>query len=128
MTITVGPAQSLRAAVPGDQAHHLITTFGILGSVCGGIGGAALTLRNQSLAGLALAELALALAAAVLIAVCGLTRARQDERARRDELARQDVLARPDVLARQDVLARPVALAQETERSPREPRRRGAVR
>jgi len=94
MTIMVGPAQSWRAAVPGDQAHHLITTFGILGSACGGISGAVLTLRNPNLTVLALAELGLALVAALLITACSIARARQEERGRQDERARRLELAR----------------------------------
>ena len=50
-------------------------TFGILGSVVTGTAGAVLTLRiAPRLTGLALAELVLALAAALIIAVCRLSR------------------------------------------------------
>ena len=81
----VGPDQrwgTAEGTVPPDQAHHLITTFGILGSACTGIAGAVLTLRiAPSLTAPALAELALALLAAVLTAACSLTRARRDEQA-----------------------------------------------
>jgi len=63
---------SIRGLVLADQAHHLITTFGILGSVATGTGAAVLTLQSVADAvGLAYAELALALIAAVAIAVCG---------------------------------------------------------
>lgn len=72
LEIRVGPAQPLRAAkgkVLPDQVHHLITTVGVLGSVIAGITGALLTLRISSgLTAPALAELALAVAAAALIA------------------------------------------------------------
>jgi hypothetical protein len=71
LEIRVGPAQPLGAAkgkVPPDQAH-LITMVGVLGSVIAGITGAVLTLRISSgLTAPALAELALAVAAAALIA------------------------------------------------------------
>jgi hypothetical protein len=62
--------------IPADQAHHLITTFGILASLATGIGAAVLTLQSVAGAvGLAYAELAVALIAAVVIAVCGSTSA-----------------------------------------------------
>lgn len=75
LQIDVGPLPkgwgSAKATVPADQAHHLITTSGILGSVAAGIGGAAFTLQAVSGAvTLAYAELMLAFVAAVLIAVC----------------------------------------------------------
>jgi hypothetical protein len=72
LEIRVGPAQQLPAAggkVPPDRAHHLITVIGVLGSVIAGITGAVLTLRiSASLTAPALAELALAVTAAALIA------------------------------------------------------------
>lgn len=72
LEIQVGPAQPRGAAegkVPPDQAHHLITTSGVLGSVIAGITGAVLTLRiSPGLAAPALAELALAVTSAALIA------------------------------------------------------------
>jgi hypothetical protein len=72
LTIKIGPAQLAEGTVPPDQARHLITTFGILGSIVSGIGGAVLTLHvAPTLIALAFAELVAALAAAALIAVCG---------------------------------------------------------
>ena len=71
LIITVRPAQLAEKTVPG-QTRHLITTLGIVGSVWSGIGGLVVTLRASSVpVALAFAELALALAAAVLIAICG---------------------------------------------------------
>ena len=59
-----------RGRVAPDQANYLIMTFGILGSVVTGTAGAVLTLRiAPRLTGLALAELVLALAAVLIIAV-----------------------------------------------------------
>jgi hypothetical protein len=58
--------------VPSAEAHHLVTTFGMVASGVTGTVGAVLTLRiDQHLAGIALAELILAFAIAMLIAVCG---------------------------------------------------------
>lgn len=72
MKINVKSLGTGAGTVPPDQARHLVTTFGILGSVFSGIGGVVLTLHiAPRLGGLALAELVLALAAAVLIAACG---------------------------------------------------------
>lgn len=72
LKIEVGPAQpweSPKGKVMPDQAHDLITTCGVLGSVIAGIAGAVLTLRRSSgLTAPALAELALAGASAALIA------------------------------------------------------------
>jgi hypothetical protein len=72
LEIQVGPAQpwgTARGRVPPDQANHLISAFGALGSATAGIAGAVLTLRiNAGLTGPAYAELALALVAAALIA------------------------------------------------------------
>jgi hypothetical protein len=82
MTISLRPDQFGGSAevgnVPADQAHHLITTFGVVVIGFGGIGGAVLTfyISSRSMA-LALAELALALAIAVLIAVCSRGSARR---------------------------------------------------
>jgi hypothetical protein len=80
LKLTVGPA-SAGGTVPGDAAHHFITTAGIVGSVAAGIAGAVITLRisggvlalhvSSGLTILALAELALGLIGAVLVAVCG---------------------------------------------------------
>jgi hypothetical protein len=75
LNIEVGPDRvggTAEGNVPPDQAHHLITTFGLMGSGVIGVGGAALTLSiAPHFAVFALAELALALAIAVLIAACG---------------------------------------------------------
>jgi hypothetical protein len=58
--------------VPPRRAHHLVTTSGMVGSCVTGTAGAVLTLRvDHALAGIALAELVLALAIAVLVAACG---------------------------------------------------------
>jgi hypothetical protein len=66
--------------VPADQADHLITTFGIAGSIVTGTAGAVVTLRIAPwLTAIALAELALALAGAALIALC--SRAHRTSRA-----------------------------------------------
>jgi hypothetical protein len=71
LIIKVGPAQLAEGTVPPDQARHLITTFGILGCVVAGIGGAVLTLHAApGLIALAIAELAVALAGAAFIALC----------------------------------------------------------
>lgn len=74
LKISVGPIQHLstEGTVSPDQAHHLVTTFGLLASVVAGVGGAVLTLHvvhGTTGVVLAFAELALALVAAVLIAV-----------------------------------------------------------
>jgi hypothetical protein len=92
LTIKVGPEQRWGAAegsVPGEQAHYLITTFGVLGTIfgilgcaCAGVTGAVLTLEDSRLAGLALAELILAFVAMILIAACGLTIAGRQNRAK----------------------------------------------
>jgi hypothetical protein len=74
LQMSIGPSLkqwgTFRGRVPADQAHHLITTFGILGSAAAGIGGAVFTPQDSSGPALAYAELALALIAAVLIALC----------------------------------------------------------
>jgi hypothetical protein len=77
MTITLGPAQ-LGGTAEGNHAHYLIATFGIVVSNLIGVGGAVLTLHTAAnLTTLALAELGLAFAAAVLIAVCSRRRGRK---------------------------------------------------
>jgi hypothetical protein len=71
LTLQLGPAQQWGTAqgkVPPEQAHHLITTFGIVSSVIAGIAGSVLTLRIAAgLTVAAYAELGVALAAAALI-------------------------------------------------------------
>ncbi len=80
LEIQVGPVVpwgTAKGRVPPGQTHYLITTFGVLGSVVTGTAGAVLTLRiAPRLTGLALAELILALAGALIIAACGLARER----------------------------------------------------
>lgn len=87
MMITLGPAQQWgtdKGTIPCSPAHHLVTTLGILGSAVTGTGGAVLTLRaSPGLTALAFAELALALAAAVLITVCSHTRATHKSKGRK---------------------------------------------
>lgn len=57
--------------VPTSQVDHLVTTFGIAGSIFTGIAGAVVTLRlAPGLTVIAVAELVLALAGAALIALC----------------------------------------------------------
>jgi hypothetical protein len=72
LTVQLGPARRWGAAkgkVPPEQAHHLITTFGIVSIVIAGIVGSVLTLRIAAgLTVAAYAELGVALAAAALIA------------------------------------------------------------
>jgi hypothetical protein len=77
LEVRVGPVPwgKAKGRVAPDQASYLIMTFGILGSVVTGTAGAVLTLRiAPPLTGLALAELVLALAAALIIAVGRLSR------------------------------------------------------
>jgi hypothetical protein len=62
---------SFTSRVPADQAHHLITTLGILVSAIAGIAGAVQTFHATRDPLPVYAELALALIAAVLVAVCG---------------------------------------------------------
>jgi hypothetical protein len=63
---------SAEGTVPPAAARHLIAAFGILGCVVTGITGAVLTLRiGPGLTILALAELVVALASAMMIAVGG---------------------------------------------------------
>lgn len=72
LEVRVGPVPwgKARGRVAPDQANYLIMTFGILGSVVTGTAGAVLTLRiAPRLTGLALAELVLALATVLIIAV-----------------------------------------------------------
>lgn len=62
---------SAEGIVPSAEAHHLITTFGLMGSVITGTTSAVLTLRIDSrLTALAILELALTAMVAVLIVVC----------------------------------------------------------
>jgi hypothetical protein len=87
LTIKLGPTELAKGTVPADQARHLITTFGILASVCSGIGGAVLTLRAApapTVLVLVLAELVVALAGATLIAACGRAPAKR-KRGRADQ-------------------------------------------
>jgi hypothetical protein len=97
LEIQVGPAQqwgTAKGKVPPEQAHHLITTFGVLGSVVAGIAGAVLTLSiGSGLTAPALAELALALTAAVLIAVRRATGRQQNSRQR---FSGSDAARRPE--------------------------------
>ncbi len=80
LMISIGPAPqwgTAKGLVPADQAHHLVTTFGILGSLVTGTGGAVLILRaGPGFTVSAYAELALALVCAVLIAACSRTGAK----------------------------------------------------
>ena len=73
LTISLRPTQmggTAEATVPADQAHHLITTFTLLGSTVTGIGGAVLMLyMNRNLVVPAIGALVLAFVAAVLIAI-----------------------------------------------------------
>lgn len=85
MHVILGPAPSWKAAVPSDQAHHLITTTGIVVITCTAIGCAVLTSRDSSLTGLALAELILAFLAAALVAACGVIRAGKRQSAKSPE-------------------------------------------
>ena len=79
LMITVGPTERWRASgrVPSDEAHHLITTFGVLTSTVAGIGGAVLTLNvANGTTGVAFAAaiLTLSLIATILITVVGRSR------------------------------------------------------
>ena len=65
------PQGSLTGLVPAGQAHYLITTFGIVLAAAAGIGGAVLTLHATGDALTVYSELAIALIAVVLIAICG---------------------------------------------------------
>ncbi len=80
LEIRVVPARSWGTAkdrIPPGQARYSTMTFGIVANVVTGTAGAVLTLRiAPRLSGLALAELILALAAAVLIAARGPARNR----------------------------------------------------
>jgi len=72
LEISVAPDQRARGRVPFDHARYLITTLGILGSAATGTGGAILVLYvAPRLTIVVIAELALALVAAVLIVGCG---------------------------------------------------------
>jgi hypothetical protein len=74
LQVSIGPSPkrwgTFRGRVPDDQARHLITTFGILGAATAGIGGAVFTPQGSSGPAVDFGELALALIAAVLIALC----------------------------------------------------------
>jgi hypothetical protein len=80
LRLTVGPATA-GGTVPSVEARYLITAFGIAACITAGIAGVILTLRIASrvaalragdgITVLALAELGLGLAGAVLIALCG---------------------------------------------------------
>jgi hypothetical protein len=80
LMISIGPAPqwgTAKGLVPADQAHHLVTTFGILGSLVTGAGTAVLTLRaGPGFTAAAYAELVLTLACAMLIAFCSRTGAK----------------------------------------------------
>jgi hypothetical protein len=80
LMISIGPAPqwgTAKGLVPADQAHHLVTTFGILGSLVTGAGAAVLTLQaGPSFTVVAYAELVLALVCAMLIAFCSRTGAK----------------------------------------------------
>jgi uncharacterized membrane protein YeaQ/YmgE (transglycosylase-associated protein family) len=94
LEVRVGPVPwgKAKGRVAPDQATYLIMTFGILGSVVTGTAGAVLTLRiAPRLTGLALAELVLALAAALIIAVCRLSREQAPyPKSNRRQMARAD--------------------------------------
>ena len=89
LTISVGPTQlggSAKGTVPPDQAHYLITTFGILGCAITGCAAATITLRigpAHAAPAIALAELAFALMAAILVALCGRTPVRRKSNRRK---------------------------------------------
>jgi hypothetical protein len=91
LEIRVGPVTpwgTAKGRVPPDQTSYFIMTFGVLGSVVTGTAGAVLTLHiARGLTGLALAELTLALAAALIIAACNLVQ----ELTRRTKRRRQAV-------------------------------------
>jgi hypothetical protein len=80
LEIRVGPARpwgTAKGRIPPDQAWYFILTFGILADVITGTAGAILTMRiAPGLTAVALAELILALAAALLTAACGVARER----------------------------------------------------
>ena len=83
LVIKVGPSQLAEGTVPPEHARHLITTFGVLGCVFTGVGGAVLTLHiAATLTILAFTELALALAASALIVACSRAAARGPARRR----------------------------------------------
>jgi len=78
LEIQVGPATpwgTAKGKLPPDQASYFVMTFGALGCVVTGVAGSVLTLRvAPGLTVAALAELALALITALIIAVCGIVR------------------------------------------------------
>jgi hypothetical protein len=70
------------AIVPPGQARHMITVTGLLGSVITGTTAAVLTLHTSTgLVAPAYAELALALVAALLVAICHFAGGRRDSTA-----------------------------------------------
>jgi hypothetical protein len=71
LKLSVTPWGSFISRVPADQAHHLITTFGIMVSAVAGTVGAVLVFHATRDALPVYAMLGLALVAAVLVAVCG---------------------------------------------------------
>ncbi len=72
LTIDARILKTTEEIVPPGEAHRLAATFGLVASGVTGTAGAVLTLRiDRGLAGIALAELVLALAIAVLVAACG---------------------------------------------------------
>jgi hypothetical protein len=77
--LTVVVTDDPRSGQPGqrDGRRHLMTTFGILGSACAGIGGAVLTARGSHPGSLPYAELALAFIGVLLIAALGFACARR---------------------------------------------------
>ena len=90
LRIAVQPWGMAEGTVPPDQAHLLITIFGILSSASSGIGGAVLTVHvAPNLTTLAYAELALAFVATVFIGVCGLAPALRKRKRRKFVAARQ---------------------------------------
>ena len=80
LEIQAGPLMPCGTApgrTPPDQVNHLIVTLGVVGSAVTGTAGAVLIVRiAPGQAGLALADLVLALAAALVIAAYGMTRDR----------------------------------------------------
>ena len=72
MKVTARRWLTAEGTVPQADARHLISTFGIVGCVVAGCASAVLTMHaGDGLTSVAFAELAVALAAAILIAVCG---------------------------------------------------------
>lgn len=74
MRIKVGPdgwGGSVDGVVPNGQAHHFISTLGIMGSTWAGLLAAAYSTQHSSAVALPLAELGTGLLASLLIAICG---------------------------------------------------------